>query len=106
MYNTPTYADNLAEMMRFIIERGLTGIFHTVGRERVNRFEFFRTFAQVFGLREDLLDPTAGGERRDAMLLQADSSLSSEKTAAQLAVEFNSVSEGFSRLKESEATRQ
>lgn len=101
VYNTPTYVDNLAEMIQVIIERGLHGIFHTVGRERVNRWQFFRAYAVCFGLDASLLRPIQAGEQREKFLLQADASLSQEDTVARLGVRPNSVAEGMARLKSS-----
>jgi dTDP-4-dehydrorhamnose reductase len=100
VFNTPTYTDNLAEMIEVIIENNLSGIFHTVGRERVNRFQFFNYYATMFNLNTKLLSPTQAGINRKKMLLQSDSSLSVEETINRLiGVNFNSVQEGFSRLK-------
>jgi len=101
VYNTPTYVENLAEMFLTIIERGLSGIFHTVGRQRTNRFGLFREFALAFELDDSLLKPVPAAERRQEMLLLPDSSLSIERTAAVLGGTFNSLSEGFARLKAS-----
>jgi dTDP-4-dehydrorhamnose reductase len=99
VYNTPTYVDNLKEMFQIIIERGLNGIFHTAGRQRTNRFCFFREFARMFELDDSLLKPVPAGTRRQEMLLLPDSSLSIAQTAAKLGIIFNSLSEGFARLK-------
>lgn len=101
VYNTPTYADNLAEMLQIIIESKLNGIFHTVGRQRTNRFSFFHEFAHVCGLDCSLLKPVPAGKRMQEMLLLPDASLLIEQSAAKLRVIFNSVSEGFARLKAS-----
>lgn len=99
VYNTPTYAENLAEMIRAIIQQRLSGIFHTVGRERVNRFQFFQAYAAQFGLDVSLLRPVPAGERKATILLQADASLSQENTIARLGIMPNSVAEGLARLK-------
>jgi dTDP-4-dehydrorhamnose reductase len=98
VFNSPTYVQNLAEMIEVIINRRLTGVFHTVGRERVSRFEFFKSYATSLGLESDLLAPVASAELEEALMLQRDSSLSSEQTAKQLQIDFNSVNEGFARL--------
>jgi dTDP-4-dehydrorhamnose reductase len=98
VFNTPTYVENLAEMIENIIPKKLTGVFHTVGRERVNRFEFFNTYASLFGLNVNLLSPAEAGDRRTKMLLQPDASLSIEQTIPRIGVNFNSVTEGFTRL--------
>lgn len=99
VFNTPTYVENLAEMMETIIRKRLTGVFHTVGRERVSRFEFFQSYAGTFGLDEDLLSPVSIAQMKDRLFLQPDSSLSVDQTSKRLGIAFNSVTEGFTRLK-------
>ena len=99
VFNTPTYAENLAEMIEAILRKRLAGVFHTVGRERVSRFEFFRSYAVTFGLDVNLLSPVSGAALKERLLLQPDSSLSVEQTSKRLGVAFNSVTEGFARLK-------
>jgi dTDP-4-dehydrorhamnose reductase len=101
VFNTPTYAENLGEMMEVIMRERLAGVFHTVGRERVSRFEFFRTYAGMFGLDVNLLSPVSISSLKERPLLQPDSSLSVEQTSRRLGITFNSVAEGFARLKAS-----
>lgn len=99
VFNTPTYAENLAEMIDKVIAKRLGGVFHTVGRDRVSRFEFFQSYVNSLGREGDLLSPTSIGQMKDALLLQPDSSLSSQQTSEQLGISFNSVIEGFDRLR-------
>lgn len=99
VYNTPTYAENLAEMIEVVMQQNLTGIFHTVGCDRVNRFELFQTYARIFGLNTDLIKAVEAGDRKTQLLLQADASLSITQTTQKLGIPFNSVSEGMQRLK-------
>ena len=99
VFNTPTYVENLAEMMKAIILNRLTGVFHTVGRERVSRFEFFQSYAGTFGFDGDLLSPVSIASIKDKLFLQPDSSLSMDHTSKRLDVAFNSIAEGFTRLK-------
>jgi dTDP-4-dehydrorhamnose reductase len=101
VFNTPTYVENLAEMIEAIIRKRLSGVFHTAGSERVSRFEFFRSYADAFGLDSGLLSPVPAGGLKEKLLLQTDSSLSVAKTSERLGVAFNSVTEGFARLKAS-----
>ncbi len=101
VFNTPTYVENLAEMIEAIISKRLTGVFHTAGSERVSRFEFFRSYADTFGLDAGRLSPVPAGGLKEKLLLQTDSSLSVEKTSERLGIAFNSVTEGFARLKAS-----
>jgi len=99
VFNSPTYAENLAEMIERVISKRLGGVFHTVGRERVSRFEFFQSYAHSLGLEDQLLSPASIVQMKDALLLQPDSSLSSKQTSEQLGINFKSVLEGFDRLK-------
>ena len=101
VFNTPTYVDNLGEMMETVLEKQLVGVFHTVGRERVSRFEFFRAYAETLGLDVSLLSPVSFKGLKDTLLLQPDSSLAIAETARKLRLTFNSVGEGFTRLQES-----
>lgn len=99
VFNTPTYAENLAEMIEVIINRKLAGIFHTVGRERVSRFEFFRSYTRQFGVDPALVTPVPLADMKGSSMLRPDSSLVSKRTAALLGIDFNSVEEGFLRLR-------
>lgn len=99
VYNTPTLLDSLGEMIDAVISRNLNGTFHTVGRERVNRFEFFRSFADAFGYDRGLLKPQTLGARRSELMLMPDSSLLSEASVARLDLPALSLSEGLARLR-------
>lgn len=99
VFNTPTYVENLAEMMEAVLRGRLAGVFHTAGRERVSRFEFFQAYARTFGLDVNLLSPVSVGGLQEKLLLQPDSSLSVEQTSRRLGMTPNSVTEGFTRLK-------
>lgn len=99
VFNSPTYVENLAEMIEAIVERKLFGLFHTVGRERVSRLDFFRSYARIFDLDVNLLSPVSVSTMKEKLFLQPDSSLSSEQSAAKIGMVFNSVAEGFERLR-------
>jgi len=45
-------------MLQVVIEKQLSGIFHTVGSQRLSRHELFRIFAEEFGFDPALLVPT------------------------------------------------
>ncbi len=98
IFNTPTYAENLSEMLDFIVQHDLRGVFHTVGAQRVSRYQLFKIYANEFGLDTTHLLPVAASARRHELLLQPDASLSSRQTRASVAVPFNTVEEGMGRL--------
>jgi len=62
-----TLADDVAETIRFCLERGLEGVLHVSARERTNRADFARRLAIALGCRpEQVLDGPAStaGDRR------------------------------------------
>ncbi|MCA1614343.1 MAG: sugar nucleotide-binding protein [Acidobacteria bacterium] len=61
--------------------------------------EFFQSYARAFGLDESLLSPASVGGLKESALLRPDSSLSVEQTSKKLGIPFNSVAEGFARMK-------
>jgi len=56
-YNSPTLADNLAEMTLGILKSKASGIYHTAGAERIGRYEFALKIAEVLGLNRALIAP-------------------------------------------------
>jgi dTDP-4-dehydrorhamnose reductase len=58
----PTYAPNLSEATIKLSLTGARGVYHIVGPERVNRYEFAREAAKVFKLDESLLQPVTTPE--------------------------------------------
>lgn len=100
IYNSPTYVINLAEHIKSIIKRDLRGTFHIVGKQRVNRYQFFNTYAKVFGYNQNLIKETTYNEQsKNQSLLLHDISLSIEFTSSILGGYFNSIEEGFIRMK-------
>jgi len=55
-FNTPTLADNLAELILELTRTDKQGIFHASGSERINRLNFAKRIAEAFYLDENLID--------------------------------------------------
>ena len=98
VYNTPTYAVNLAEMIESILDRGLGGVFHTVGSERVNRYELFYSFAETFGYDVSRLVPVKAGQGMEEMLLMPDASLEVGRIVSEAQAVPDSPGKGMARL--------
>lgn len=54
-YSSPTLNTSLAGMLLEIAERRITGIIHTAGASRLNRYDFAVQVAQTFGLDSRLI---------------------------------------------------
>jgi len=104
-YNTPTLADNLAEMALEVAEKDLQGLYHASGNERISRYEFAKKIAGTFGLNSDLIKPvkmrqiTAWTAKRPR-----DSSLDTRKIRKQLKTKPLNITEGLNKMREEAQT--
>jgi dTDP-4-dehydrorhamnose reductase len=59
---TPTYAPNLAQVVRLLVEGGHEGLFHLAGSLSLPRTDFARLIADVFDLDASLIMPVRTSE--------------------------------------------
>ncbi len=78
-WNTPTLNTNLAEMTLEVIERRLTGIYHTCGATRVSRLQFAQQIADAFSLDKGLIDSVLSSQFTWPAKRPVDSSLDTSK---------------------------
>jgi len=104
-YNTPTLADNLAEMALEAVQKDLQGLYHASGSERISRYEFAKQIAKEFNLNQSLIKPikmsqlTAWVAKRPR-----DSSLNTDKIQKKLKTKPLNIAEGLMRMKEAAKT--
>jgi dTDP-4-dehydrorhamnose reductase len=63
-YGHPTLADDLAQAVLLLVERGASGLYHAAGSEWLQRFDFAVKAAGVFGLDASLISPVTSGAFR------------------------------------------
>jgi len=104
-YNTPTLADNLAEMAIEAIPKDLQGVYHACGSERIGRYEFARQIARAFDLNQNLIRPIKM-EQLTAWIAKRprDSSLNTNKIRSQLEAKPVNITEGLDRMKKEAET--
>ncbi len=76
-YGSPTLADNLADMLLSL--RDKSGIYHAAGADRISRYDFATTAADVFGLDAGLITPITSGQFPQKAPRPKDSSLNVSK---------------------------
>jgi len=102
-YNTPTLADNLAEITLEAIQKNLQGLYHASGSERVSRYAFAKQIAKAFNLDPNLIKPikisqlTAWIAKRPK-----DSSLNTDKIQKKLKTKPLNIHEGLNKMKENQ----
>lgn len=99
-YNCPTYAGDLAGMIAGLQEQ--SGIFHTVGRECLNRYEFALRIAEVFGLDPGTVRPIATGQLKQRARRPVKCDLSIGKIEQITGLKPMSAVEGLRAMKEEE----
>jgi dTDP-4-dehydrorhamnose reductase len=104
-YNTPTLADNLAEMAIEAIQKDLQGVYHACGSERIGRYEFARQIARAFDLNQNLIRPIKMEQLTTWIAKRPrDSSLNTDKIRSQLEAKPLNITEGLDRMKKEAET--
>jgi len=102
-FNSPTRADNLAEIILEMLQKNLEGTYHTAGDERISRYDFARAIAKIFMLNEELITPTKMSELETWIARRPrDSSLNVNKAKKMLRTRVMNVKESLVRLKKEE----
>jgi dTDP-4-dehydrorhamnose reductase len=101
---SPTYAPNLADAAVHLIDAGARGIYHIAGPDRVDRYEFARAAARVFGLDEGLLRPVETRDLGQPARRPLDAGLVSDKAQALLPFPLIGYEEGLRRMRETLAS--
>jgi len=95
-FNSPTLADNLAEALLEMVEKDLSGTYHTAGSERISRYEFVLKMAKVFDLDIDFVKSTKMRELKAWVAKRPrDSSLCIDEARKQLKTKFFDVKESL-----------
>jgi dTDP-4-dehydrorhamnose reductase len=95
---TPILANDLAEVLLTMLDRGLSGLYHVGGSEKISKFEFARRVALVFGFDPGLVVPARIAEARLRAKRAPDMSLNTGKVSAVLGYPMPDVESGLRRL--------
>ena len=98
-YTSPTYADNLADVLLTMVKKDVKGIFHTAGSERIGRYEFAEKIADVFDLNKELINPITSNSLKQKAKRPMDSSLDVSKTEKEIGIHLMNIYEGLNEMK-------
>jgi len=98
-YSCPTLVYNLAEAILKLADSDHVGIYHTVGSDCVNRFEFAKKTAEVFGFDVDLVKPVKSGSVRQVARRPRKLFLVNSKVQKDLKVKFLGIEQGLIETK-------
>lgn len=101
-YNSPTFADNLAEVLLEIVKKDLRGIYHVAGSERISRYGFASKIAETFSLDANLVEPIKMSELKVWVAKRPkDSSLCIDTIRKQLKTRLLNIQEGLNFMNKS-----
>jgi len=103
-YNTPTYVPDFVKTTSVLIKKKLTGIFHVVGPDYINRYEWSNLVAEIFDLDRKMIKPI----KSDSLGLAAkrvNVNLCNHKLEQQTGIKMNGIKQGLiEMLKEKKIT--
>ena len=101
-YSTPTLADNLAEFLFALANSDKNGIFHTVGSECINRYDFTLKICEVFNISKELVTPVGSSMFKQVAKRPMRCCLDSNKARKFLNIKPLSVEEALLKMVEKE----
>ena len=98
-YSSPTLADNLAEALLVMASSEKQGIYHTAGKDCLNRYEFTLKIAKVFGLDKSLIKPVTSEIFKQVAKRPKKCCLDVSKAEKDFGIRFLTVEEGLKLMK-------
>lgn len=97
-YNTPTFIGDIADVVIKLLDMDKTGVYHVVGSDFVNRYEFALLIAKTFGKDESLVHPITS-EQLQLAATRANAHLSNKKVLHELGIRISGIKEGLEKMK-------
>jgi len=100
VYFCPILANDLAEILLAMIDRGLHGTYNAVGSERISKFDFAKRLALEFGLGADQITPVSIDNANLRATRPHDTSLVTERIGRELGRAMPDVQMGLQRFRQ------
>jgi len=98
--SAPTYAPDLAEACLKVFKRELTGLYHATGPKSINRYEFTKVLAEVYGFDTKLVKPISTEEFGQEAPRPENSTLNSSRLYKAINYDFREPHEAFSEMRD------
>ncbi|QLH02207.1 hypothetical protein C5F47_00730 [Nitrosopumilus cobalaminigenes] len=96
-YNNPTYVPDIAIALEKLLENEKNGIYHVVGTDFINRFEWGLITSELFGLDKKLLEPITS-DSLDLAVKRSNANLSNRKLVEDIGFSPKGVKEGIQQM--------
>ncbi len=94
---SPTSVTNLADMIKYVCDREVEGVYHAAGAERISRYYFGIKIAEIFNLDKTLIVPY----KSEDSLRPKDCSLDIRHSKSIIKVPFFNINRGLSHMRKS-----
>jgi dTDP-4-dehydrorhamnose reductase len=99
-YNSPTLADNLAEVIIEAVKTRIRGVYHASGSERISRYDLALKAAEAFNFDATLVRPIRMSEVKAWIAKRPkDSSLCADEIQREIGVKLLDVTQGLMEMK-------
>lgn len=95
-YNTPTYVPDFVRVVFELCDKA-EGIFHTVGSDFINRYEWALKTARIFGLNQELIKPISS-DKLNLPARRSNVKLANRKLFQKIGIKMNGVDEGLNDM--------
>ena len=96
---SPTYAANLAQAVRELVQEGKRGTYNLAGCQLGDRYDFALAVARAFGLRGDLIRPVATAQLNQAAPRPLQAGLRIDKAVRELKTPLMGYQEGLEAMR-------
>ena len=93
-HNTPTYVPDFVRVTTKLIQINETGIFHLVGPDFINRFNWALLTAEIFGLKKEMIQPINSKEL-NFVAKRSNVKLNNRKIGKRTGILFSGIKEGL-----------
>lgn len=99
VYFCPMLVNDVAEVLLTMLDRGLSGIYHVAGSERISKYEFAKRVTRTFSLGTDCVVPMSIVQAHLRAVRPLDPSLNTEKVRTALGRPMPDVDAGLRRFR-------
>lgn len=97
---SPTYANNMIQAVKELIEADKTGIYHVAGTDVMDRYTFAKNVAEIFELDENLLIPVTTNQLDQKAKRPLKAGMKVDKVQKDVSIRLMSVRDGLEDMKD------
>lgn len=98
-YNSPTYVPDFVNVLKILMLENAAGVFHLVGPDYINRYDYSIKVSNVFNLNKNLINPIFS-KILNLPAKRANVRLSTEKVIQRTGIRMLNVKEGLTKMLE------